>query len=249
MTVRRLNLIVLLLMLAGLTATVCVADDKAPYTWYVNANGEEGSLQIVPGEGGQVSGTLLGQPVDGWLVGRHLVLVRSTPDGRETWEGWVASSAGTAGRDQPVIAGTLTRSGEDGPLPWFGAARSLDELIAAMPEQRPVERRRQTTTAARTYSEPQLPTARSPEAQSTVAPRLPTGEPDLAGQWSTPDGPLEIRQDGSRLTFVLPDREVEGRLIGAETLIGGFGPGCCKGQLEQAFTVIAWDNGTRWYRQ
>jgi hypothetical protein len=82
-----------------------------------------------------------------------------------------------------------------------------------------------------------------------VAPHLPTGQPDLAGTWETPDGPLTIRQDGSRLTFVLPDRQVSGRLTGPNTLIGGFAPGCCKGRLEQAFTVIAWENGTRWYRR
>jgi len=75
-----------------------------------------------------------------------------------------------------------------------------------------------------------------------------SGRPLVAGTWRTPDGPLEVRQSGSRLTFVLPDRTVEGRLTGPETLIAGFAPGCCKGKLKQGFTVITWNNGVSWYR-
>lgn len=102
--------------------------------------------------------------------------------------------------------------------------------------------------------EPQQVEVPTPEETPLTAPpvtalHLPSGKPSLAATWETPDGPLTIRQKGSSLVFVLPDREVSGRLTGGENLIGGFGPGCCKGHLEQAFTVIAWDNGIRWYRK
>lgn len=230
----------------ALAAGAAAAGGDLPYHWYINANGAEGALDISTAAGGQVTGKLLGAPVSGWLVGRHLVLVRRGDAGDETWEGWIATPEHVRESGQPVIAGTFIRPGADGPLPWFGAARRVQELAAEAqarglaapsPPSRPL--------TGEDRKNPPVPEA----PRHRTAPRLPTGQPAIAGTWQTPDGPLEIRQDGSRLTFVLPDREVSGRLTGPDSLIGGFGPGCCKGHLEQAFTVIAWDNGVKWYRQ
>ncbi len=245
------NVSVLKVLIIGLsvltvTAGALAGEEGLPYHWYVNANGAEGTLDISTAAGGQVSGRLLGSPVSGWLVGRHLVLVRRGETGDETWEGWIATPEHVSATGQPVIAGTFIRPGADGPLPWFGAARPLGELApaASPPEPAPV-----ASPSLPAVNQPRPRAAESQAPGPRTAPRLPTGQPAIAGTWQTPDGPLEIRQQGSRLTFVLPDREVSGRLTGQDSLIGGFGPGCCKGHLEQAFTVIAWDNGVKWYRQ
>ncbi len=232
-------------LLIALSASA--ASDGLPYSWYVNANGAEGSLQIATAPGGQVTGTLMGSPVTGWLVGRHLVLARHTSNGDETWEGWIATAKNVHDGNRPVIAGTIIRPGQEGPLPWFGAARSLEQVMAAAPPPpaAPVQKAPRVTASPSGSTASQTTAAR----RQAGPPRLPTGQPDVGGIWQTPDGPLEIRQDGSKLTFLLPDRQVGGRVTGPDSIIGGFGPGCCKGQLEQAFTVIAWSNGVRWYRQ
>ena len=249
------------------TATLGTAIEPA-YRWQVDANGAEGLLELSPGPGGQISGALLGVPVEGWLVGRRLVLSREGSQGRETWEAWLASPENPAGDDLPTLAGAFFRPGEDGPLPWFGTQRpkfdgeppplpALAAPVVIQPDQ-PIKSSPEvasgsqavpsSTTSEQTVQTPVVEAA--PSLPAPAAPRhLPTGQPVLAGNWETPDGPLTIRQTGSGLIFVLPDREVSGRLTGPESLIGGFGPGCCKGQLEQAFTTIAWDNGVHWYRR
>lgn len=230
-----------LLLVIG--AALCQAAGELPYSWYVNADGRDGTLEIATGSGGRVTGTLLGQPVEGWLVGRHLVLTRQGTAGHESWEAWIATAQ--TGQDAaPIIAGSFIRPGSDGPLPWFGAAQEIDELtrksLAARP---PLHSTIPTPPSV-------VPSSAAPALQPpSVAPRLPSGQASLAGTWSTPDGPLQIRQEGSRLTFVLPDREVPGRLTGLDSLIAGFAPGCCKGSLEQGFSVITWDNGAKWFRQ
>lgn len=239
---------VLIALSAGLliAGSASAASDGLPYSWYVNANGAEGSLQIATAPGGQVTGTLMGEPVTGWLVGRHLVLARHTSDGDESWEGWIATAENVHDGERPVIAGTIIRPGQDGPLPWFGAARSLEQVMATAPPPPAAP----PSVPRVTSSQPSAPASRAATARRpTTPPRLATGQPDVGGTWQTPDGPLEIRQEGSKLTFLLPDRQVGGRITGPDSLIGGFGPGCCKGHLEQAFTVIVWSNGIRWYRQ
>ncbi len=231
--------------------------------WKINANGIQGSLDLAAGAGGRITGKLLGRPVEGWLVGRRLVLIRENPQGRETWEAWLATPENVHGNDLPILAGTFLRPGEEGPLPWWGAtsrepagkstalpvppSAGSEPATVASPPAHPV-----VSTAPPSASRHARPAAGEqapPPTPPAIAPRLPSGQPSLAGTWETPDGPLTIRQDGSRLTFVLPDREVPGRLTGPDTLIGGFGPGCCKGHLEQAFAIIKWDNGVRWYRK
>jgi len=260
--------ILTVLLVPFLFAVAASAGTKeSGYHWYVNANGAQGTLVLSTGNGGRITGTLLGRPVDGWLVGRRLVLVRQGPEGRETWGAWLATPESTTGDDRPILAGSYLRHGDDAPLPWFGTPQPTEVIAQA---SRPVppppaaprtERSADTTSAVdqgqQSSETPEVasssgrtpPEGTPPGPASTLAPRLASGQPNLAGTWQTPDGPLTIRQEGSRLTFELPDREVAGRLTGPDSVIGGFGPGCCKGHLEQAFAVIKWDNGVRWYRK
>ncbi|HHQ49102.1 MAG TPA: hypothetical protein ENK19_09520 [Acidobacteria bacterium] len=229
---------------ACLAAAGALGAGEPPYHWHINVNGRAGTLDISTGKGDQISGTALGAPIDGWLVARHLVFMRHGETGDELWEGWIATPAGHG--EGPIIAGKVIRSGEAGALPWFGTTQ-----LPAAGANSSSSRADSEGGSKPAVSPPAVPPSEASHesSASTIAPRLETGQPALAGVWMTPDGPLRIRQHGSRLIFVLPDREVLGRLTGPDSLIGGFAPGCCKGHLEQAFTVIAWDNGTRWYRK
>jgi len=250
-----------------LGAALVLSAEEPAYHWQVVANGAEGALDLSAESGGRVSGTLFGSPVEGRLVGRRLVLVREGAGGTESWEAWLATPENVLGNDQPILAGTFLRPGEDGLLPWFGMSRSLDARggtpvpatgAAGATQRGPWPEHSQEVLAGPTVSPSAVET---PEVHDTATedipsqpvptspPSLPSGQLGLAGTWQTPDGPLTIRQKGSSLVFVLPDREISGRLTGPDSLIGGFGPGCCKGQVEQAFNVIAWDNGIRWVRK
>ena len=240
------------LMISGILAVAALGLAGEPaHHWQINANGVKGSLDLSIGTDGQISGTLSGQPVTGRLVGRRLVLFREGSEEPETWEAWLASPQNTSGDDHLMLAGTFTRSGHEGPLPWFGTAGTQTSEIAqpvpalAIPAVIPLKQ--PANTPIQTSSEP--PAVPPTQPVPALEPRPSSGNQGLAGTWETPDGPLTIRQDGSRLTFELPDREVTGRMTGPESLIGGFGPGCCKEHLEQAFNVIAWDNGVRWVRK
>jgi hypothetical protein len=187
------------------------------------------------------------------------VLIREGEAGPETWEAWLATSENVDNNGSPILAGTFTRQRGNEPLPWFGVSTTgtagANAPVVILPAADAAEATSQPATRSvpsTTPEEPQQADAaaeKSPVPPPTATqPLLPSGKPSLAGSWQTPDGPLSIRQNGSSLVFVLPDREVSGRLTGSENLIGGFGPGCCKGHLEQAFAVIAWDNGIRWIR-
>ncbi len=239
--------LVILGTLAVLVAPALAADTPA-LAWAIDADGNRGRLELRTGPDGTVEGTLFGRPVEGWLAGRHLLLAREGENGRETWEAWLGT--GTADTGQAILAGTFILPGDTAPRPWYGTPAVPEPTRRpASPEPRtpaPV----QPGTAAASRPSPIPP---SPSGGETAPPkaglRLPNGQPAIAGTWETPDGPMEIRQEGSRLTFVSPEGEVSGRLTGPDTLIGGFGPGCCKGTLEQGFTVIAWENGVRWFRK
>ena len=250
---QRLAVLATLAVLALAAAPARAADTAL--RWHVVADGAPGDLALRTTPAGRLEGTLLGRRVEGWLVGRHLVLVRQGENGPETWEAWLATPENVHGDERPVLAGTFTRPGVEGPLPWFGTTPPRGPAPAPRPPAAPPRTLPAPPPTAPHAAVPAPPSFEpAPGAASggpppAAAPRLPTGQPDVAGTWETPDGPLEILQEGSRLTFVLPDRRVDGRLTGPDSLIGGFGPGCCKGHLEQAFTVIAWDNGVRWYRR
>ncbi len=99
-----------------------------PVQWEVNCNGYIGILKYtVDPSTDRVKGTLLGTEVEGYLVGRHLVLHRF-PQGRtQIWDGWIMDeSLGAPG--QPYynkmyfIAGTgsQTLGNIDGVFPWYG---------------------------------------------------------------------------------------------------------------------------------
>ena len=245
----------------GITA-VCSADGPAHH-WIVNADGTGGTLDLTTGADGRVRGTLSGRPVEGRLVGRRLVLIRNGAGGPESWEAWLASPKNIGGESGPMLAGTFVRPGDDQPLPWFGTPAPFETGAGTIPLPVPLEpatpesssvggtekEERPAPIPSPASIEPEPVQAVPSTGNAPMSPLDPSGRPVIAGTWETPDGPLTIRQEGSKLVFVLPDREVSGRLTGSETLVGGFGPGCCKGRLEQAFAVIAWDNGIRWFRK
>lgn len=267
------GILITVLVFAIVGGTIPSQAEGNANSWQITANGLQGSLELSTQPGGRIIGTLLGSPVEGWLVGRHLVLIRDGNTGPETWEAWLATSKNAQNHGNPILAGTFVQPGGDGPLPWFGTSQIepavtgvpalAPPLAAAAPPQRdqqpenvreappqatPIPAPLPTPEEQHQVEAPRQEATPLPQAAAT-APSFSSGKPSLAGSWETPDGPLTIRQKGSSLTFVLPDREVSGRLTGAENLIGGFGPGCCKGHLEQAFTVINWDNGIRWFKK
>jgi len=263
-----LGILITVLIAAILAFALVVSAEGPAYHWQVEANGAKGTLDLSVEPAGKISGTLFEIPVEGWLVGRHLVLVREGGGGQETWEAWLATPENVHGDGQPILAGTFLRPGEGAPLPWFGTSRpqvaGSETALSSPPppeatqwEHRPENSDEAApgsltvplSTAAMPQAERPTPEKTPPLQPSTAPPHLPSGQPALAGTWETPDGPLMIRQEGSSLVFSLPDREVSGRLTGPDSLIGGFGPGCCKGHLEQEFAVIVWDNGVHWYRK
>ncbi len=254
---RRTVLVLLtLLAIAGLTA----ADDVPPgrtagHTWNVNLDGTSGLLHLVAAPGGRLEGTLLGAPVTGTLTGRRIVLLRGSGKGQEIWEGWVGTTV-PPGADAAPMAGSATIPGRGLPVPWFATPQPADHRPPSPTptawERPPVTLPPSVTTSPESgvpaTAPPPGPAPQEPAAASP-APLPPGGGPAVGGVWSTPDGPLEIIQDGRMLTFVLPDRRVSGRIIGPDTLIGGFGPGCCKGRLKDGGSIIVWDNGISWYRE
>lgn len=242
----RIRLVLALLFAVGAVAAAGAdSQDLATHRWAVNVNGATGLLEVVVGAGGTLTGTALGRPITGQLVGRHLILSCQTERGVELWEGWVSSPTGNQGEGS-LIAGTVTRPGEPYPLPWFATGTSANQAPRPAASPPPAEPRPLTQP-------PPIPSTALPPPSTTAAPtgatpQPATSGPTLAGTWRTPDGPLEIRQDGARITIILPDREVPGRVVGPETVIAGFAPGCCKGTLKQGFRAITWSNGVTWYR-
>jgi len=106
---------------------------QIPTTWRVNGNGYEGLLVLsrIDPATNEVNGTLLGTPVRGFLVGRHLVLHRFPQGQTQIWDGWILDPAlGAAG--QPyynstlIISGTISeaRGNIDGVYPWYGVAQN-----------------------------------------------------------------------------------------------------------------------------
>jgi len=105
---------------------------QVPTTWQVNGNGYTGILVLsrIDAATNEVSGTLLGTPVRGYLVGRHLVLHRY-PQGRtQIWDGWILDPK-LGAHGQPYYNGTLIIAGlisedkgpVDGVYPWYAVAQ------------------------------------------------------------------------------------------------------------------------------
>lgn len=106
---------------------------QLPKTWQVNGNGYTGLLVVnqYNSATNEISGTLLGTPFKGYLVGRHLVLHRY-PQGRtQIWDGWILDRK-LGAQGQPYYNNTLTIAGTiseakgnvDGVYPWFAIAQT-----------------------------------------------------------------------------------------------------------------------------
>ena len=101
-----------------------------PTSWEVNCNGYVGLLDYtVDPVTFKVNGTLLGTPIEGFLVDRHLVIHRYPQGKTQIWDGWIMDqSLGAHGKsyydDQWIIAGTGSQSlgPVDGVYPWYGTA-------------------------------------------------------------------------------------------------------------------------------
>ncbi len=99
-----------------------------PTKWEVNCNGYVGILEYtIDPNTDKVNGSLLGTPVEGFIVDRHLVLHRFPKGRTQIWDGWIIDKTiGAVGQpyyeDKFIIAGTGSQSlgSIDGVFPWFG---------------------------------------------------------------------------------------------------------------------------------
>ncbi len=101
-----------------------------PTSWNVNCNGYIGLLiyKYNP-QTKQVTGALLGTPVEGFLVGRHLMLHRNPKGNGQLYDGWILDPK-LGAQGQPYysgdyfIAGTVSefKGSVDGVYPWYGTA-------------------------------------------------------------------------------------------------------------------------------
>ncbi|RKY03379.1 MAG: hypothetical protein DRP55_01520 [Spirochaetes bacterium] len=100
------------------------AQRSYPTIWWVNGNGYTGTLQYrVNYTNNKVNGTLLGTPVSGYLVGRHIVLHRYPQGKTQIWEGWIMDQTrGAPGlisyKREYFIAGEIVENGEK-IYPWY----------------------------------------------------------------------------------------------------------------------------------
>jgi hypothetical protein len=99
-----------------------------PTRWKVNCNGYTGWLIFsVDQNTGKLNGTLLGTPVEGYLIGRRILLHRYPKGKMQTYEGWIIDkSLGAQGQpyydNSWIISGSISQSGTgvDGEFPWYG---------------------------------------------------------------------------------------------------------------------------------
>jgi hypothetical protein len=128
------SLVFILFAAAGLPSGYSAQAAQIPTTWQVNGNGYTGILVLnrIDAATSEVSGTLLGTPVRGYLVGRHLVLHRY-PQGRtQIWDGWILDPK-LGAHGQPYYNGTLIIAGlisedkspVDGVYPWYAVAQAV----------------------------------------------------------------------------------------------------------------------------
>jgi hypothetical protein len=117
--------IVLYVLITALLLFVnSTAASAFPVTWWVNGNGYTGLLLYRTNPStGRIKGILLNTPVEGYIVGRHIVLHRYPQGKRQLWEGWImdrrlGASIPSYKKDY-FIAGTISVNG-DQVYPWFG---------------------------------------------------------------------------------------------------------------------------------
>ncbi len=131
MTSRRPFFILIGLVFAAAMSPLCPGQGL-PTTWQVNGNGYTGLLVLttVNATTNEVNGTLLGTPVRGYLVGRHLVLHRFPQGSTQIWDGWILDpKLGAAGQSYyngtPIIAGLISedKGAVDGVYPWYAVAQ------------------------------------------------------------------------------------------------------------------------------
>jgi hypothetical protein len=92
----------------------------------INGNGHTGVLTYAH-SGDRITGTIYGDPIEGFQIGRHLVFYRVGAG--QVWSGWLwgdghgskVDAAGTIGA-QSMISGTFSHRGEKS-FPWHGAQR------------------------------------------------------------------------------------------------------------------------------
>ena len=205
-----------------------------------------GPLKLTASSPGRVNGTLGGVPVNGFLVHRHLVILRLTDDIPQLWTGWLSDDASR-------IAGTVTLPGGE-QQPWSAARLDTPDGTVVVPLANRASPTppppRATPTPVRSAS-PSPAVAPGPETtiRITSEPAVPTGTPWLEGRWQTPTGVAVFHQDGRRLELTLPDgRTVGGRITGTASLVAGLRLGCCRGALE-GMDRIRWEDDAVWLRQ
>jgi len=99
-----------------------------PTKWKVNCNGYVGWLTFsVDQRTSRLTGTLLGTPVEGYLIGRRILLHRYPEGKMQTYVGWIIDKRlGAPGEpyydESWIISGSISQSGAgiDGDFPWYG---------------------------------------------------------------------------------------------------------------------------------
>lgn len=127
--------------LVGIVAVLCLvmafqasAQNLSKWThkWQVNGNGYTGLLVYnVNPQTMRVNGLLLGTPVEGYKVGRHLVLHRYPQGKSQIWDGWEMDSrlgapSLSSYSKQPFLAGTISEhKAGDSLSPWYAVPLSV----------------------------------------------------------------------------------------------------------------------------
>jgi len=100
-----------------LNANELSGQDKYAYIWNINGNGHKGILQYNL-DGNKLKGSIYGNKIEGFQVGRHIVFYRTCKD-NQIWTGWIWNGDGEHG---PTIAGTFSHRGENS-FPWSGLSQ------------------------------------------------------------------------------------------------------------------------------
>jgi hypothetical protein len=214
-----------------------------PARWQVQADGWTGTLTLNVDASGRVSGTLGDRPVTGFLSGRHLLFHRTGGGHEEVWQGWLPEGSAPPAL---FVAGSVTVGGSEGERvhPWYAVpehpAAAGDPTVLTQEEGADPE------PPGGAESSPPEPSLADPVVISPSA--APWDGPDISGAWLSPDGPVEILQQGRSLTVVLPGGTRHGgRFTATDTLVAGLAKGCCKGKLQRP-DLIAWSDGSVWRR-